>query len=184
LKYWDVFLLFLIPVGGGIPAGLVLAQGRGIPWPTTMVLYFFSDIIQAFIFEGIVILFRFGARHSVKLERFVTALKQSTQKTISRYSLRPGPFALVMIAFGVDPLTGRTAALAAGHGFITGWLLAISGDMIFFTVIMVSTLWLNSILGDGTVTAVSMMVAMMVVPAIIRRVRDRLRNRAPASPLS
>jgi len=43
-----------------------------------------------------------------------------------------GPFALVMIAFGVDPMTGRATALAAGHGFVTGWALAIAGDMLYF----------------------------------------------------
>lgn len=35
-----------------------------------------------------------------------------------------GPFALVMIAFGVDPMTGRPTALAAGHGFLVGWAVA------------------------------------------------------------
>jgi hypothetical protein len=181
LNFWHVFLLFLIPVGGGIPAGLVLAQSRGIPWLVTMILYFFSDIVQAMVFECVVVAFAFGAKHSPGLARFITALKLSTQKTISRFGLTPGPFTLVMIAFGVDPMTGRTAALAAGHGFVTGWMLAIAGDMIFFTVIMVSTLALNSVLGDGTWTAVIITIAMLAVPALIRRVRDRSRSVDTAS---
>jgi hypothetical protein len=78
-----------------------------------------------------------------------------------------------MIAFGVDPITGRAATVAAGHGFLSGWTLAIIGDMFFFLVLMSSTLWLNNILGDGTWTAIIVMVGMMVLPGLIRRVRDR-----------
>lgn len=171
---WGVLTLFLIPVGGGIPGGVTLAQSRGIRWPEMMALYFISDVILAFVFEALVILFREGAKHFRVLNRFVTSMKASTQKTILRYGLTPGPFTLVMIAFGVDPMTGRTAALTAGHGFLSGWLLAITGDMIFFTVLMVSTLWLNGILGDGTLTAVIIMAAMIVVPYVIRKLRGSM----------
>jgi hypothetical protein len=173
---WDVFLLFLIPIGGGIPAGLVLAQSRGLQWPMMTLLYFLSDIVQAMIFESIVVVTKRGAGRSKILARFVGFLKQGTERTVARYGLTPGPFTLVMIAFGVDPITGRTAALAAGHGFFSGWLLAITGDMIFFAVIMVSTLCLNNILGDGTLTAVIIMAAMFIVPYLIRRLRGLLRR--------
>ena len=120
-----VLTLFLIPVGGGIPAGVLLARARGIGWPAMELLYFISD---------------------------------------------------VLIAFGVDPMTGRTAAHAAGHGFLSGWTLAITGDMMYFTVIMVSTLWLNSVLGDGTKTMVIILIAMFAVPELIKRWRERRRK--------
>ena len=76
---------------------------------------------------------------------------------------------LVMIAFGVDPMTGRAAAKAAGHGFLAGWTVAIAGDMIFFSIVAASTLCLNSVLGDGTWTAIIIMFAMMFIPPLIRR---------------
>jgi hypothetical protein len=41
-------------------------------------------------------------------------------------------------------MTGRAAAKAAGHGFLPGWAIAITGDMIYFVVLMASTLWLQA----------------------------------------
>ena len=137
------------------------------------VLYFVSDVVLAFVFEPLALLVIFASKRWPFLVRLTEAFRKSTRKSIERHGLNPGPFQLVMIAFGVDPMTGRSAALAAGHGFITGWAIAILGDMIFFFILMGSTLWLNSILGDGTWTAVIIMVAMMIVPPLIRRFRGR-----------
>ena len=85
-----------------------------------------------------------------------------------------------MISFGVDPMTGRAAALGAGYGFIGGWLIAIAGDMIFFVILMVSTLWLNSVLGDGTWAAVIIMAVMFGVPMLWRWFRAR--SKSPVDP--
>ncbi len=168
---WDVFLLFTIPIGGGIPAGVVLAQSRGIGWMAMTVLYLVSDVLLAFLFEPLMMLVLLAAKRFHFLGRVQVAMKDATDKTIARYGAKPGPFMLILIAFGVDPMTGRAAALARGHGFLAGWAIAIIGDMLFFGVVMVSTIWLNNILGDGTWTAVIIMVLMMAVPAIVRRLR-------------
>ena len=39
----EVLWLFLVPVGGGIPGGVLLAQKRGLTWPVMMILYFISS---------------------------------------------------------------------------------------------------------------------------------------------
>jgi hypothetical protein len=166
---WEVFVLFSIPIGGGIPAGVLLARSRGIDWQVMLILYFISDVLLALLFEPLVLLVNWAGKRSRALAKALEALRKSTNKTISKYGV--GPFSLITISFGIDPMTGRTAALAAGHGFISGWTLAILGDMLFFTLLMGSTLWLNNILGDGTWTAVIIMVAMVVVPALVRRLR-------------
>jgi hypothetical protein len=41
--------------------------------------------------------------------------------------------------------------------------------MFYFAIIMASTLWLNSVLGNGTLAAVIIMVAMIIVPNLISR---------------
>lgn len=168
---WAVYSLFLIPIGGGIPAGVVLAQSKQIAWPWMMALYFVSDVTLAFIFEPVLMVFAFLAKRSPFLTAWAAAMKVAMDRTVSRYGANPGPFTLVMISFGVDPMTGRTAAKAAGHRFISGWAIAIAGDMIFFSVIMVSTLWLNNVLGNGTWTAVIILVAMLVIPKLLARLR-------------
>jgi hypothetical protein len=166
---WEVFLLFTIPVGGGIPAGVILANKYGLSCAIMAALYFVSDIALAFVFEPMMRGLALLSRHSKFLTHLQTSLRQSTTKTMANYGTKPGPFLLVLIAFGVDPMTGRAAALANGHGFITGWAIAIAGDMLFFLLIMTSTLWLNRYLGDGTWAALIIMTLMIGIPPLIRR---------------
>lgn len=172
---WEVFTLFLIPIGGGIPAGVLLAQSRSIGWPVMLFLYFVSDVVLACAFEPLMKFVISAGKRSKFIARFNEALKKSTKKTIPNYGTRLGPLALIMVSFSVDPMTGRTVTVAAGHGFVSGWLLAIAGDMLFFTLIMVSTIWLHNILGDGTWATVVILVVMMGVPYLVRKVRDARR---------
>lgn len=172
-KSWDVFMLFAIPIGGGIPAGVVLAQSKGIGWLAMTILYFISDVVLAFIFEPLMMVMAHLAKRFHFLAQVTANLKEATNKTIAGYGPNPGPFLLVVIAFGVDPMTGRAAALARGHSFLSGWAIAIMGDMMFFGVVMTSTIWLNNILGDGMWTAIIIMVLMIGVPVLVRRLKER-----------
>jgi hypothetical protein len=170
---WDVLLIFLIPFGGGIPAGVILAQSRGLPWPMMALLYFISDVILACVFEPILLLFiKYGKKFQF-LARVSQVMKLTIQKTIEHYGNSSGVFALIMIAFGVDPMTGRAVAVAAGHGFLAGWMIAIAGDMIYFTLLMVSTLWLKSVIGDGTWTMLIIFGLMMIIPNLFRKFQNR-----------
>jgi uncharacterized membrane protein len=173
---WEVLMLFLIPIGGGIPAGVLLGKSRGLNWPVMTILYFISDVILACVFEPLMWgVIKLGKRQAF-LTRFIEAMRESTRRTTARFGTHLGPLALIMVAFGVDPMTGRSAAAAAGHGFVSGWALAIAGDMLYYLVIMVSTLWLQEYLGDGTWTMIIIMVLMMVVPGVIRRIRARVKT--------
>jgi hypothetical protein len=168
---WEVFTLFVIPIGGGIPAGVVLARSRGIPWTGMLLLYFLSDVLLAFVFEPIMWFVIAWGKRSAPVTQYLAALKEAVRRTTPHFGHSLGPLALIAVAFGVDPMTGRAVAKAAGHGFLSGWAIAIAGDMLYFSVLMVSTLWLNHLLGDGTWTTVIMLVLMIAVPAAIRRVR-------------
>lgn len=180
-KSWEVLLLFLIPIGGGIPAGVLLARNSGLSWVIMMILYFISDVILAFLFEPLMMLtIALGKRFS-SISWVATLLKKSTERTTSRYGTSLGPLSLVFISFGVDPMTGRAAAAAAGHGFLSGWILAIAGDMIYFTVLMISTLWLNTALGDDTKTTVFILVLMAVLPPLFNRLFRKKRRESPLS---
>ena len=155
-------MLFLIPVGGGIPGGVLLARSRGLGWPVMTGLYLISDLVLACPFEPLMLGVVAAGKKSPTVARMRDAWNKSMAKTIARYGRKPGPLALIMISFGVDPMTGRAAALAAGHGFLAGWMIAIAGDMLFFLMLMVSTLFLSSILGDGTWATVIILVVTMV----------------------
>jgi hypothetical protein len=170
----SVLQLFIIPVGGGIPAGVLLAKAHGMAWPVTTLLYLVSDIILAIAFEPVLRLIAIVCGKVPFLSRISAALKAATARSVSHFGgTGAGPVALIMIAFGVDPMTGRASALAAGHGFITGWAIAIAGDMLYFTVIAVSTLRLNAYIQDPNMTMVIILVAMFSVPVLVRFIRSK-----------
>jgi len=173
-----VLLLFLVPVGGGIPAGVLLARDRGLAWPVMMALYFVSDVILACTFEPVLRLILRAGRTFPPLGRVAAAIREAVRRTTARYGTRGGPLALVLVAFGVDPMTGRAVAHAAGHGFFPGWAIAIAGDMIYFAVLMASTLWLNDLLGDERWTVGGMLVLMIALPALVRRWQERREAKA------
>ncbi|MBI5239185.1 MAG: hypothetical protein HY926_01805 [Elusimicrobia bacterium] len=174
-----VLMLFLIPVGGGIPAGVLLARDHHIAWPVTASLYLVSDVILAFLFEPVLRLLIAVVRRIPPLARAAEAVRLAMDRTAAQYGVGAGPFALVMIAFGVDPMTGRAAAAAAGHGFVAGWAIAITGDMLYFAVIMVATLRLNSVLGDPERTMAVILAAMFLLPVLVRRVKAACSKRLP-----
>jgi hypothetical protein len=173
---WKVLVVFLIPFGGGIPGGVLLAKNYQIAWPYMMLLYFISDLILACVFEPVLRLCILFGKDKRFFTRLSEAFKLMVKKTISHYGDHTGPLALILIAFGVDPMTGRAAAIATGHGFVVGWMIAIAGDMIYFTLLMVSTLWLNGIIGDGNTTMLVILGLMIALPVIIRRVREKFRS--------
>jgi len=175
---FPVLMLFLIPIGGGIPAGVLLARGHGIAWPVTAGLYFVSDVILAFLFEPVLRLLIAAGRKIPPLARVTDAVRRAMDRTAAQYGGGgAGPFALIMIAFGVDPMTGRAAAAAAGHGFVSGWTIAITGDMIYFGVIMVATLRLNSVIGDPNRTMAVILAAMIFLPMLVRRLKSAYSRR-------
>jgi hypothetical protein len=165
-------MLFLLPVGGGIPAGVLLARAKGLAWPMTAGLYFGSDVLLALAFEPVLRLLVAWGRKVSWLARLSAAMKAGVARSVARFNgTGTGPLTLVMIAFGLDPMTGRAAALAAGHGFLTGWAFAIAGDMLYYAVIAVATLRLNAYFQNPNTTMLVVLGAMFVVPMLVRHVR-------------
>lgn len=170
----SVLKLFLLPVGGGIPAGVLLAKTEGIPWFVTTLLYLFSDIVLAIAFEPILRLLALLCGKISFLRRFAAIMKAATARSAAHIGVTgAGPLALVMIAFGVDPMTGRASALAAGHGFIAGWAIAISGDMLYFGVIALTTLRLNAYIKNPNTTMLIVLGLMFIMPVLVRRLRSK-----------
>jgi hypothetical protein len=170
-----VFLLFIDPIGAGIPAGVLLAKHRGIGWFAVSFLYFLSDCLMACVFEPLMRMAGRWAAGKPKLAKFAEAYRAQLQKTAEQYGKATGPVALTLVAFGVDPMTARTAAAAAGYGFVSGWAFAILGDMFYFWLVAYSTLKLNKWLGgDPSGTIALMLLAMMFLPSLVKKLRARI----------
>jgi hypothetical protein len=168
-----VLKLFLIPVGGGIPAGVLLARATGLAWPVTAALYLISDLVLALAFEPILRCIALVVGKVPFLARLGAVLKGVTARSVTHFSgAGTGPLALIMIAFGVDPMTGRATALAAGHGFLAGWAFALAGDMLYFAVIALATLRLNAYFRDPNTTMLIVLGLMFVAPLLVRFFRS------------
>jgi len=168
----SVLLLFLLPFGGGIPAGVLLARAQGLAWPATAGLYLVSDLLLALAFEPVLWLLVLLAGKVPFLARLGVALQVAMARTAAQVSSPgAGPLTLVLIAFGVDPMTGRASALAAGHGFLGGWAVAIAGDLLYYAVIAVVTLRLNAWFRNPELTVLLVLGAMVVAPLLLRRLR-------------
>ena len=166
-------MLFLLPVGGGIPAGVLLARTKGLAWPVTAGLYLVSDIVLALAFEPVLRFLAWLGGKVAFLARFSARVKASMARTTARFSgTGAGPIALILFSFGADPMSGRAAALAAGHGFLMGWVFAIAGDMLYYAVIALTTLRLNSYFRDPNTTMWTVLGAMIVVPMLVRYLRS------------
>ncbi len=178
---FSVLMLFLIPVGGGIPAGVLLARTKGLAWPVTAGLYLVSDVMLALAFEPVLQLSAWLGGKAPFLARFSARMRTAIARTTARFSgTGAGPITLILFSFGADPMTGRTAALAAGHGFLMGWAFAIAGDMLYYAVIAITTLRLNRYVRDPDTTMWIVLSAMIAVPMIVRSFRVLQRKRCCA----
>ena len=81
-----VLKLFLLPVGGGIPAGVLLASAKGLAWPITTVLYLVSDMVLALAFEPILRLLAALGRRVPFLARLSVAFKAATARSVAYFS--------------------------------------------------------------------------------------------------
>ena len=167
-----VLLWFLIPFGFGIPKGVLLSSAAGLTWTLTAFLYVVSDVILAFVFEPLLQRMISGGRRVPALARMGEAVKRAMARSAALYGgPGAGPFGLILISFCIDPMTGRAATVAAGHGFASGWALAIIGDTLSFLIYMAATLKLIAIVRDPNVTMLIVLGAMVLIPLAARRAR-------------
>jgi hypothetical protein len=164
-------LLFLMPIGGGIPLGVLMARDSGAAPHFTALLYLASDLLGAITNEPLLWLVVLLGRWWPPLSRLGAHLVRLSMRTGLRDGGARGPLGLIVLTFSTSLLTGRSAAAAAGHGFLSGWTLAIAGDMLYFGLLMVSTLWLSSVLGDQRLTVGLVFGITLIAPLLLRRLR-------------
>jgi hypothetical protein len=166
-----VFLIFVLPTVVGIPLGVIMARDAGLAPLVTAGLYFASDLVLAVTAEPMLALLRWVGRRVPLLNRLGQRLGRLTENTGLQEGGVRGPLGLILVSFTVNPLAGRAAAAAAGHGFFSGWALAIIGDMIYFALIMASTLWISSVFGNDRLAIGVVLIVAFLAPILLRRLR-------------
>ncbi|HXJ37250.1 MAG TPA: hypothetical protein VMS22_24740 [Candidatus Eisenbacteria bacterium] len=166
--WWGVLLLFCIPGGMGIPPGVLLGHNGGLGPLVMGVLYFASDVVLAFVFEPMLVVLSALARRVPRL-RLAGEMMMKGVIRVMPVGGTSAPVGVALTAFGAGLPFGRALAAAAGFGLLASWLFTIAGDMIYFVLGMVSTLWFDGLLGDQRMAAFAGLAVMLVVPALIRR---------------
>src|SRR5215216_626551 len=73
-----VLLLFCVPIGGGIPLGVIMARDAGLTPLTTAALYFVSDLVLPLTAEPLLALLRWLSKRIALLARMGQTLSRVT----------------------------------------------------------------------------------------------------------
>ena len=169
---FGVFLVFATQIGAGIPIGVIMGRDAGLSPAIMAALYLASDIVLAAVTEPLLMALRWLSPRVA----FIAALGNRLSRLSGAAGLSQGrvkgPLGLVLFSFVFAPAPARAASEAAGHGPLSGWALAIIGDMIYFSVIMASTLAVISIFGDSNRLVIAPIVVLAwLLPMAVQRLR-------------
>ncbi len=172
-----VFALFFAPVGPGIPAGVLLARHVPLHPAVTFGLYAVSDLLGALVCAPLFTVLR---RHGRKVKaihwlgrRFLTAAMLGVPQ--GRAGERPVDTLLrvATVGFGVDVYSGGLVATGLPIPRLVGWASAIAGDLVWFALLLATSIATASVIDDDRVIGLVVIVAMLVLPRLARRVFPR-----------
>ena len=173
-----VLTLFFAPVGPGIPAGVLLARHVALPPAATFGLYALSDVLAAIVCHPVFALIR---RHGRRLKpvhwlgRRVLSFAMIGVRPPERAGIGPALSRIATVGFGVDIYTAGMLATGLPVPPVPGWMSAIMGDLVWFMVLLGTTVLAAGILDDDRFIGLVMIVAMIVLPRVARRFVPALR---------
>lgn len=186
-----VFALFWSPIGPGIPAGVLLARHVPLHPAVTFLLYTASDVLGAAVSHPLFSLLRRAARHVPALrwlgERMLRFAMLGTrisrpQAVVPGAAMAPALFRVATVGFGVDVYTAGMLVNGLGVPRILGWASAIAGDLVWFALLLGTSLAVAAVADDDRIIGGVVLVAMLVIPPIARRIFPALRGDAPVVP--
>lgn len=170
-----VFALFWAPVGPGIPAGVLLARHIPLWPPVTMALYAITDLMAAAICHPIFMALRRHGRRIPRLHavgrKFLGFAMMGVPKSARSGDGRLAPvlFRIATVGFGVDIYTGGILATGLPNAKLAGWIAALIGDLIYFGVLLGTSIAAASVVDDDRFVGIVVLVAMIVIPQIGKR---------------
>jgi hypothetical protein len=173
-----VFALFFAPVGPGIPAGVLLARHVALTPAATFGLYTLSDIFAAIVCHPLFTLLRRHGRR-VKpihwLGRRFLSFAMLGVRAPKRDGVGPALTRIATVGFGVDIYTAGMLTTALPVPRLPGWISAIIGDLVWFAVLLGTSIVASGIADDDRFIGLVMIVAMIVLPRVARRFIPALR---------
>jgi len=185
-----VFALFWAPIGPGIPAGVLLARHIPLNPAVTFGLYAASDVLGALVCHPLFrLLRRHGARvrplhwigtRMLRLAMFGTRAPRAGDVDLaSGRGTGPALFRIATIGFGVDVYSAGIVMSGLPVSRVLGWGSAIAGDLVWFAVLLGTSLAAAAAVDDDRVVGAVVLVAMLVIPPVARRLIPALRNPPP-----
>ena len=180
-----VFALFWAPIGPGIPAGVLLARHIPLNPMITFGLYAASDVLAASICHPFFVGFRRLAgrvpmmrRAGKRMLRFaMLGTPRARQDPTGAPESRPATlFRVATIGFGVDIYTAGAVATGLDVPRVQRWASAIAGDLVWFAILLGTSIVAASVVDDDRVVGGVVLIAMLVVPSIARRLFPALRD--------
>jgi hypothetical protein len=162
---------------------VIMGRDAGLSPLVMAGMYFVSDIFMAVTHEPFFWLMGWLANMVPLIGKIRDFFRKASNSAGLQDDGARGPLGLILFSFTVDPISGRGAAAAAGHGFFTGWTFAILGDMIYFAVLMAATLWLSGLFGDDRTTVGVVLLSVWGLSMLIRR-RQRRRTSPAGRPVA
>jgi hypothetical protein len=173
-----VLALFFAPVGPGVPAGVLLARHVPLTPVATFGLYALSDVLAAIVCHPLFVLLRQHGRHVRPIRwlgRRILSFAMIGVRAPERAGVAPALLRIAMVGFGVDVYTSGMLATGLPVPRLPAWASAITGDLVWFAVLLGTSLVAASIADDDRFIALVMIVAMVVVPWLARRFVPALR---------
>src|SRR5690242_17314226 len=164
-----VFLVFATQIGAGIPIGVIMGRDSGLNVLEIAALYLLSDVLLAVTCEPVLLVLRWLGRRVDWLAALGGRMMRLSGATGLSTGRVRGPLGIVLFSFVFAPAPARAVSEAAGHGPISGWTLAIIGDMVYFGVIMASTLLVIQQFGDSRLAIAPVVIGAWLLPMLVQR---------------
>lgn len=170
-----VFALFWAPVGPGIPAGVLLARHIPLPPIITFGLYAITDLFAVVVCHPLFVALRRHGRKVPTFHAFGRRLLQLAMLGVPRSALRgdrrlaPALLRIGTVGFGVDIYTGGLLATGLPNAKLAGWAAALTGDLLWFALLLASSIAAASIIDDDRFVGIVVIVAMIVISKLGQR---------------
>src|SRR4029079_14931972 len=139
---------------------VLLARHLGLAPPVTLGLYAVSDALAVLLLNPIYSWLRTHARRNPRIReigRRVLAVSMigtgAAKAQAERGDMRPAPalFRIATVGFGVDIYTAGVLATGLNVPRVTGWAAAIAGDLVWFALLLGSSMAAASVIDDERV---------------------------------
>ena len=174
-----VFALFWAPVGPGVPAGVLLARQAGINPAATFALYALSDLLGACICHplysalrraaGQVPLLRALGRRLVGLALIGTRPPRLEELQSSNRRALPVLIRIGSVGFGADIYSAGLLIAGLPVRRVPAWAAAIVGDLVWFAILLATSIVTAQVTDQSWVQLVVMVVVMLLAPRLARR---------------